>query len=260
MIHWNPDPVLFAVGPLQIRWYSLMFLIGFTIGFQIIKRMCLRDGKPVEKLDTLLVWVVLATIIGARLGHCLFYDPDYYLSHPLDILKVWEGGLASHGGTLGVILALVMFSRRNPEFGTMWLLDHVCVPVPLVASLIRVGNVMNSEILGKPWNGPWSFVFTRVDQVPRHPGQLYESLAYMILFAINYTLYRKNPDRPAGFFFGLTIFWIFAARILLETFKENQEPFENGMLLNMGQILSIPLALAGLAIFVRALRAKPAKA
>lgn len=256
MIHWNASPEIFTVGPLQVRWYSLMFIIGFAVGFKMMEWMCKREGKPLEKLDTLLFYVMGGTLIGARLGHCLFYEPGYYLSHPLEILMVWKGGLASHGGTAGVIFALWLFSRRNPEFSISWLLDHLAVPTALVAGLIRIGNFFNSEILGRPFDGPWAVIFDRVDQVPRHPAQLYESASYLILFIINIILYKTNPRRPAGFMFGFIMIWIFSARIILEYFKENQESFEAGMLLNMGQLLSIPFILMGIFLVIRALTEK----
>ncbi len=254
MIHWNADPNLLTLGPIQIRWYSLMFIIGFGIGFKMIESMCKREGKPIEKLDTLLFYVMGGTLLGARLGHTLFYEPGYYLSHPIEILMVWRGGLASHGGTAGVMLALWIFSRRNKEFSMLWLLDRLAVPTAVISGLIRIGNLFNSEILGKPTDVAWAFVFEKVDQIPRHPAQLYESIAYFILFGINIWLYKRNFYRKPGFIFGFTMIWIFLARIFLEFFKENQEPFEAGMLMNMGQILSIPFVLLGLYLVIRALR------
>lgn len=262
VIQWHPDPVLLELGPLKLRWYSLMFLIGFTYGYHVVKKMFIREGRPIASLDSLLVHIVLGTMIGARLGHCLFYDPGFYLSHPIEILKVWEGGLASHGGTLGVILALWLFCRKHPEFSFLWILDRISVPVAFVASLIRIGNLMNSEIIGKPTDLPWAFVFERVDpqHLPRHPAQLYESLSYMTCFFITSSIYRRNPSPPKGLLFGITIFWIFTWRIIWELVKENQEAFENGMLLNMGQLLSLPFILVSGWLIVRALRAKPDEA
>jgi len=255
VIHWNVDPNLVEFGFLRIRWYGMMFLTGFTIGYFIIRRVCLREGKNFERLENLLIYLVAGTAIGARLGHCLFYEPEFYFSHPLEILKIWEGGLASHGGTIGVVFAIWLYSRRYPEFGLIWILDRVSIPVPLVAAFIRIGNVMNSEILGRPSDVPWAFIFERVDKVPRHPAQLYESLAYLVLFIINMVLYRRNPNPRPGLLLGLTLAWIFAWRIAIEVFKENQEPFEAGMFLNMGQLLSLPFVAVGLFLVVRALRA-----
>ena len=251
---WNVEPDIVHLGPARIRWYGLMFLLGFTIGYFIIKKMCERENRSFERLEGLLIYVVLGTAIGARLGHCLFYEPDYYLAHPIEILKIWEGGLASHGGTVGVMLAIWLFSRKHTEFAFMWIVDRLCVPVGLIAGLIRIGNLMNSEILGRPSNVPWAFVFQRVDQVPRHPAQLYESFSYFVLFAINMLIYRKNCRPPSGLLFGISMIWIFSWRIVWEFFKENQEQFEKGMTLNMGQLLSIPFILMGIFFVVRALR------
>ncbi len=222
----------------------------------MIEWMCKREGKPLDKLDNCLFYVMGGTLLGARLGHCLFYEPGYYLSHPIEILMVWRGGLASHGGALGVLLALWIFSRKNREFSFSWLLDHLAVPLALIAALIRIGNLFNSEILGRPADVPWAFVFERVDQVPRHPAQLYESLAYFALFGINLLFYKIGMHRRPGFIFGFSMIWIFAARMILELLKENQEAFEAGMILNMGQILSIPFVLLGVFLVVQALTQK----
>jgi prolipoprotein diacylglyceryl transferase len=205
------------------------------------------------------LYLVAGTTIGARLGHCLFYAPGYYLARPLEILKIWEGGLASHGGTAGVIIALWMFSRKNPEFTFMWLLDRVSVPVALVACFIRFGNLMNSEILGRPTDLPWAVIFEKVDQLPRHPAQVYESLTYLALFIVTMTIYRKSKTPPApGLLFGISMVWIFGSRIGWEFLKENQEAFEAGMLLNMGQLLSIPFVILGIYLMKRARSQSPA--
>lgn len=246
MIHWNVNPILVDFGPVQIRWYGVCFLVAFLIGHRIVTWMCEREGKPLEALDSLLTYIIVGTIVGARLGHVLFYDPKYYFDHLLEIPQVWKGGLASHGGTLGVIIAIWLFCRKHKEYPVAWVWDRICVPVPMVAGFIRIGNLMNSEIIGKPANVPWSFVFEKIDRVPRHPAQLYESLSYFTLFLINLTIYRRNPKSPPGLIFGLAMVWIFASRMVLEIFKENQEPFEAGMFMNMGQLLSIPFVLLGL--------------
>jgi phosphatidylglycerol:prolipoprotein diacylglycerol transferase len=258
MIHWHPNPILLELGPVQVRWYGLCFLAGFMIGYQFIRWVCRREGKPEAALDTLLTYLIVGTIIGARLGHCLFYDPGYYLAHPFEILEVWKGGLASHGGTLGVFIALLLFSRKHKEFPIAWLFDRVSIPVALTAAFIRLGNLMNSEIIGKPSNVAWSFIFDRVDQVPRHPAQIYESLTYLCLFFVTATIYKRNPKPPSGLIFGLSMIWIFASRVGLEYFKENQEPFEAGMFMNMGQILSFPFIILGIVMVVRALRSQKA--
>lgn len=251
MIEWSVDPDLIAFGPLRIRWYGLMFLAGFTIGYFIVRDMCRREGKSFARLENLLIYLVAGTAIGARLGHCLFYEPGYYLSNPIEIFKIWKGGLASHGGTVGVMIAIWLYARRHPEFSILWIFDRLSIPVALVASFIRIGNLMNSEILGRPANVPWAFVFKRVDEIPRHPAQLYESLTYFALFVLSYALYLRNPKRVPGFFFGLLMVWIFGWRIILEFFKENQEAFEASMPLNMGQLLSIPFVVLGIYVLVR---------
>ena len=257
MIHWNPSPDIFSIGPLHIRWYSMMFLIGFTTAYQMFIWFCRREKKPTIYLDSLLIYAFVGCTIGARLGHCFFYEPDYFLtswSHALEILMIWRGGLASHGGTVGVMLALWLFSRKHREFSFMWLLDHAIIPVALTAALIRFGNLMNSEIVGNPTNVAWAFIFDRVDQVPRHPAQIYESLTYLVLFAITTTMYARRKDLPGGLIFGISMIWIFTSRIFWEYFKQNQVPFESGMAMNMGQILSFPFVAIGIWLVWRALR------
>lgn len=251
MIEWSVDPDLIAFGPLRIRWYGLMFLAGFTIGYFIVRDMCRREGKPFARLENLLIYLVAGTAIGARLGHCLFYEPGYYLSNPIEIFKIWKGGLASHGGTVGVMIAVWIYTRRYPEFPFIWIADRLSAPIALVASFIRIGNLMNSEILGRPTNVPWAFVFKRVDEIPRHPAQLYESLTYFALFILLYALYLRDPKRRPGLLFGIMLTWIFGWRIILEFFKENQEAFEAAMPLNMGQLLSVPFVVLGIYILVR---------
>lgn len=244
MIQWDVSPILIEFGAVKVRWYGLMFVMGFAGGLHLMRWICKREGKNPEAMENLLIYMILGTTIGARLGHCLFYDPVYYLSNPLKILYIWEGGLASHGGTAGVILSVYMFLKKHPDFSFVWLLDRLSIPAALTATFIRIGNLMNSEILGKPTDGTWGFVFSKVDSIPRHPAQLYESASYFLillsLLAIyKFTEWRKKP----GFMFGVGIGTIFLARIFIEFFKENQEAFEQGMLLNMGQLLSIPFVM-----------------
>jgi prolipoprotein diacylglyceryl transferase len=222
-----------------------------------MKKVCEWEGKPTEKLDSLLVHLVLGTTIGARLGHCLFYDPVYYLSNPIEIFKIWEGGLASHGGVLGVLIATWIFIRKNPEFSLMWLYDRLVIFTVLTGGFIRLGNLMNSEIIGRPTDGSWGIVFDRVDQIPRHPAMVYESLCYFGIFAIVWPLYLKFKSKtPAGLPFGLTIALVFICRFLIEFVKENQSSFENQMAINMGQLLSLPFIAAGLYFVFRSLKAK----
>lgn len=255
MIHWDVSPTLVHLGPLQLRWYGLMFLAGFLIGYKVMKTMCQWEGKPTEKVDSLLTHVFLGTLIGARLGHCLFYEPKFYLSHPLEIFKIWQGGLASHGGGLGVIFAVWLFSRKNPEFSWTWVFDRVALLTVLTGGFIRIGNLMNSEIIGRPTDVPWAFVFERVDKLPRHPTQIYESLCYFTIALLGWLTYRKYKSKlPPLRLFGLVLALIFLSRFVIEFFKENQESFESAMILNMGQLLSIPFFLVGAFFYWRSFR------
>jgi phosphatidylglycerol---prolipoprotein diacylglyceryl transferase len=255
LIHWNYGPEIFSLGPLHLRWYGLMFLTGFSIGFQLMKKVCVWENKDVEKLDQLLFYIFLGTLIGARLGHCLFYDFTYYSEHPLEIFAVWQGGLASHGGGTGVIIALYLFSRKNPEFSLWWLLDRIAVFTVMTGGFIRIGNLMNSEILGKPTDGSWGVVFERVDLIPRHPAMIYESICYFLIFAVTYKVYLKFKEKtPPGLLFGLVISMIMSCRFAIEFFKEPQSAFEKDMFINMGQILSLPFIALGIYLVVRALR------
>ena len=249
-IIWDIDPVILQIyGPFGIRWYSLLFLLGFLIGHAAFGKFLRDAGKPVDLREPLLYYVVFGTIIGARLGHCLFYDPVHYLTHPLDILQTWEGGLASHGGYLGVMVALFLFSRKHRETSFFWLADRVAIVAILAGCFIRLGNFFNSEVIGKPSELPWAMIFARIDQIPRHPTQIYEALSYLAVSIILYTVYRLAQKNPLeGRLYGLVMVLGYGMRIFLETFKENQERFEDGMLLNMGQLLSIPFILLGLCL------------
>ena len=252
-IQWDVSPEIFSLGPLTIRWYGLLFASGFFIGYYLMQAIYKRENKPLANLDALLWYVLLGTVIGARLGHCLFYEPEYYLSNPVEILKIWEGGLASHGGTAGVFLALWLYSRRRPQEPFGWLADRLAIPTALTATFIRLGNLFNSEIYGKITTLPWAFIFERVDPHPRHPTQLYEASVYFVLFLLllylywrRFTFYEK-PYRPLGLFLS----WVFGWRILIEFVKEPQAPFETALPLNMGQLLSIPLVALGLYLLLR---------
>jgi prolipoprotein diacylglyceryl transferase len=190
---------------------------------------------------------MMGTIIGARLGHCLFYEPDYYLANPLRILEIWKGGLASHGGTIGILVALALYARKNTDQPLGWLMDRLTVSVALTAACIRLGNFFNSEIVGKPTELPWAIVFERLDQIPRHPAMLYESVSYFVLCGVCFYLYATRIDTlKRGFLTGLLLVWIFTSRFLLEFVKENQVAFESGLPLNMGQLLSLPFVALGI--------------
>lgn len=245
-IYWDVDPTLFTAGPFTVRWYGLLFALGFFVGFLIMRSVYRREGKPEEDLDPLLLYMLAGTIVGARLGHVFFYHPEFYLSHPVEILRIWKGGLASHGGALGILTALYLYSRRHLDQPYLWLLDRMAIPVALAGSLIRLGNVFNSEILGKAADVPWAFIFARIDQVPRHPVQLYESLAYLLIFAGLLLIYkRKGPRVSTGLLSGLFLVAVFAARFFLEFFKVRQASFGGELPLSMGQLLSVPLVFVG---------------
>ncbi|MDE5811988.1 MAG: prolipoprotein diacylglyceryl transferase [Muribaculaceae bacterium] len=254
-ITWNADPTLFHLGPLTVRWYGLMFAIGFLIGYKIVERMFKHEGAPERWLGILLIWLGVGTIVGARLGHCLFYEPDYYLHNPAKILCIWEGGLASHGGTIGCIITVILFSVFTTKRSPLWTFDRICVPTALVGCLIRLGNLFNSEIYGHQTDLPWGFIFARNgDTWASHPTQLYEALTYLALFVLLMWMYwRRNAERRPGLLFGVFLTVCFGARFFIEFVKNNQEAFEDSMALNMGQILSIPFVLLGIFFIIRAL-------
>ena len=279
-INWNPS---LTFGP--FRWYSLCWLIGLALAYFIVRKLfkeqkidertVMKNGKKeVENVfDPLFIYCFVGILVGARLGHCLFYQPDYFLSSGQHIVEMllpihflpdggWKftgyEGLASHGGTLGLMIALVLYVRWS-KLNVWTVLDNIAIATGTTACFIRLGNLMNSEIIGKPTDLPWAFIFERVDMVPRHPGQLYEAIAYAVLFIIMWWLYRKSrqsgasvPSVGTGFFFGFCLTYIFTFRFLIEFTKDIQEDFEASMLLNMGQLLSIPFVLLGIWCMVKA--------
>ncbi|MGR9106949.1 MAG: prolipoprotein diacylglyceryl transferase [Gammaproteobacteria bacterium] len=252
---WNVDPVLFSWGPITVRWYGLLFALGFFQGFVILNWMFRREGRPVEDLDDLFVYVFVGVLVGARLGHCLFYDPEFYLSHPLEILKIWKGGLASHGGAIGVLLAGYLFSRSRKRYTALWLLDRGALGLATVSFFIRLGNLFNSEIVGLETTAPWAFVFERVDNLPRHPVQLYEALSYLAISGVMLYGYLKWVNRMAdGFLIGIYMILMFSARFFLEFFKTPQASYALENLLSVGQWLSIPFFIAGVYLVVRGYR------
>jgi len=258
-IHWNVSPEIFSLGPLHVRWYGLMFAIGFLFGYQHVEKMFKHESLELKWLESLFIYIVVATILGARLGHVLFYGWDYYSQHPIEILYVWQGGLASHGGTLGILIALIIWSKKISKRNVLWVLDRVVVPTALVAALIRFGNLMNSEIYGHQTDLPWGFIFERNHEtVAKHPTQIYEMLSYMITFGVMLYMYWKTKAKDyQGLIFGAFITMIFGARFFIEFIKEEQEAFEKGMALNMGQILSIPFVVAGIILIVLAVKKGP---
>ena len=260
-ILWNPDLVAFHIGSFSLRWYSLCWLLGLLAAYLIVRRLYKEQKIRPELFDPLFIYCFVGILIGSRLGHCLFYEPGYFLSsfkHMVEmILPIrfladgsWRftgyEGLASHGGTIGLIIALWLYVRRTKV--NLWrVLDNVAIATPVTACLIRLGNLMNSEIIGKVTDVPWAFIFERVDMLPRHPGQLYEAVAYAVFFFIGWYFYRKQPERVGtGFFFGMCITLIFTARFFIEFTKDIQEAFEASMALNMGQLLSLPFIALGL--------------
>ena len=257
-ITWDVDPILFELGPLSIRWYGLLFAAAFLIGYYIMQNIIKREGFPTEWMDSLLLYMMLGTVLGARFGHVFFYQWDYFQDHLLEILQVWKGGLASHGAAIGIIFSLWLWSRKVSKQPLMWVLDRIVITIALAAVFIRFGNLMNHEIVGAPWDGPWAFLFTRAgyaELVPRHPAQIYEALSYLVLFGILAALYYKtSAHRRPGLLFGVFLIGQFTARFFIEFFKEVQVAFEEGMSFNMGQILSLPLIALGVFFLIRALR------
>lgn len=264
-ILWNPDLYAFKIGGFDIRWYSLCWIVGIVLAYFLVKHLYKEQKVKDEYFDPLFIYCFIGILAGARLGHCLFYEPTYFLSswdhivemilpirHMADGSWKWIGyeGLASHGGTLGLMIALYLYYRKTHM--NLWhVLDDIAIATPITACFIRLGNLMNSEIIGKVTDVPWAFIFERVDKVPRHPGQLYEAIAYALFFLIGWYFYRKRPEKVGtGFFFGLCLTLIFSFRFIIEYTKDVQESFESGMLINMGQLLSIPFIAIGIACMI----------
>ena len=258
-IIWNVDPEIVRIGSWPLRWYGLLFATGFLIGVQLMIHMFRTEQKPLADTDSLLLTTVISTILGARLGHFLFYEPYVFLQDPLYIITPPFGGLASHGGILGIGIGLWLYSRRQSSQTSgqsfLWVSDRICIVGALAGAFIRFGNLMNSEIFGKPTDVPWAFVFLRdhqFSQVPRHPTQLYESLSYLILFVGLFWYWKNYRNQAApGTMLGICLVWVFGLRLVWEFFKENQVGFEDSMSLNMGQLLSIPAILLGLVLLLR---------
>jgi prolipoprotein diacylglyceryl transferase len=258
-IVWNTDPTLISFAGLEIRWYGALFALAYLLGYQTIHWIYQHEGRDTQHLERLSVYLVIATIAGARLGHCLLYDPGYYLSHPWKIPAFWEGGLASHGGGLGVLLALYIHKRQSGET-YLWLLDRFAIPTALVGMLIRLGNLFNSEIYGTPTNLPWAFIFERIDQIPRHPAQLYEAIAYGLIFVGLLMFYRRLGNKlKNGMIFGLFLVLVFSSRFAVEFVKTKQAAYTTDVWLSTGQILSLPFIGVGLILIYMALRGSDIK-
>jgi prolipoprotein diacylglyceryl transferase len=265
-ITWNVDPELFNIFGIPIRYYGILFVGGLILGLYILKWMFEKEKIPLKNLDILAIYGMIGIFVGARLGHCLFYEPSYYLSHPLEMIlpihqKIGGGykfigyqGLASHGGAIGLILALICYAKKTKE-SFLHTVDLIAVVTPLCGCFIRLGNLMNSEIIGNVTDVPWAFIFTREDGFPRHPAQLYEAIAYLLIFFVTFYLYKTKREKLRdGFFFGLALTLIFVSRFFIEFIKEEQVAFEEHMTLDMGQWLSVPFIILGIAFLVYGLK------
>ncbi|MFP4556813.1 MAG: prolipoprotein diacylglyceryl transferase [Bacteroidales bacterium] len=254
-IVWDINPEIFSLGPLSVRYYGVFWAMSFLLGYMIFERFVKKENLPENYLDTLTIYVAIGTIVGARLGHCLFYEPEYYLSNPIEILKIWRGGLASHGAAIGIILSLYLFSKRTKK-PLIYILDRIVIVVALAGVLIRLGNLMNSEIYGVETSLPWGFIFARNQEVvPKHPTQIYEALSYLAGYITLHLTYIKTDAKPKpGLLFGMFLIFIFATRFLIEFIKQPQVGFEQDMVLNMGQWLSLPFIIAGIFFIFSALK------
>ena len=271
-INWNLDPEIIKIFGVSIRYYGLIFVVGVILSFNILSQLCVKESISPFHLDELTVYGLIGIVVGARVGHCLFYESAYYLSHPLEVILpvtflpsggikfIGYQGLASHGGLLGLLTALSLHSRKN-KFSIAKTLDLIAIVSGLSFGLIRIGNFMNSEIIGTPTTKPWAVIFERVDNLPRHPAQLYEAISYFIIFMLMMIIYhRKKGHLKNGFFFGLGCVLFFTIRFLIEFVKEGQVGFENGMTLNIGQLLSLPFIAAGVGLTVYGVwRTKPSR-
>lgn len=280
-ITWNVDPVAFSLGPLQVRWYGICWAVGFLLGYILMSKVYKHEKMPEWSMDSLLLYMLVSTVIGARLGHCLFYEPEYYLSHPVEILKVWEGGLASHGGAIGILIGLWLYVRHfnkstkkekseKQHITYLWILDRIVIPVCLVGALIRLGNMFNSEIYGTPTTLPWGFVFVRGNEqftgpdgqlLPCHPTGLYEAFFCLVAMVLLLWMYYKRDlgDKRPGLMFGTFLIIIFGSRIAIEFLKNVQVAFEKNMAFDMGQWLSVPFVIVGIVMIVRSFRRQSVK-
>ncbi len=252
---WDVNPVLFDFGSVRVFWYGLLFATPILLGTQLMKWIFAREGKSVDLVDAGFTYAFIGIVVGARLGHCLFYDPSYYLANPMKILAVWEGGLASHGGGLGVIIAFYFFAKKY-KINLLWLLDRMTMPTIIFAFFVRMGNLMNSEILGRETDVPWAIIFARVDNVPRHPAQLYEAITYFFIFILLFAVYKYSKKLNQGLLFGLFLSLVFTARLLIEFVKERQASYGSDFFLNTGQMLSLPFLLIGLGLIVYSMKQK----
>jgi len=256
-MEWSVDPDILSIGFFKLRYYSLLFLTGLLGGYLLVKKIYGAEQKPVQWVEPLFTYIFIGTVIGMRLGHTLFYEPEYYLSHPLEILRIDKGGYASHGGFAGVIVAIYLYCKKYKEIGFLWLTDRVSIAAMFCAGCIRLGNFFNSEILGRATDFPLAITFTLVDNIPRHPAQLYEAFGYFVIAGVLYAVYRRyDRDVPKGLLFGLVLILGMSWRFIVEFVKEPQVAFESTMALNMGQWLSLPFILIGGFLVKRTLDAR----
>ena len=260
LIHWNISPEAFSLGPLTVRWYGLLYGCAFIASYYAFKELLKFDKLPDDFADSALIYMIVGTIVGARLGDCFFYHPKYYLQNPIEIFAVWKGGLSSHGGAVGILTALYLFGRTMHK-PYIWVLDRVVIVIGVAGFFIRMGNLMNSEIYGHATTLPWGFIFERNGEtVPKHPTQIYEALYYALTYTILRFVYRKCDNRPRPFFiFGLFLIMVFGFRFCIEFIKNPQEEFEQNMMFNMGQLLSSPFIILGIiSLIVSTRQKKPA--
>lgn len=259
---WDVNPEIFHIGSFSVRWYGLLFALGFLVGMQVMTHIFKKENKPVADTDSLLIFMVVAAILGARVGHFLFYEPEVLFSNPLEVILPPYRGLASHGAFFPIMLGLWLYSRRASSRASgqtfLWVTDRIAITVAFAGACIRFGNLMNSEIVGRPTDVPWAFIFlnnSEYEKIPRHPAQLYESLSCLVLFFLLFWLWNRNKERtPQGSLLGIFLIWVFSLRFLYEYLKENQVAFENNLPLNMGQFLSIPVVLIGIYFLIRSYR------
>ena len=267
VINWQTDPIAFRLGSVQVAWYGLLFALAFFVGNYFLITLFKNEGRSTELVDKFFTYVFVAIVVGARLGHCLFYDWSYYSQNPLKILMIWEGGLASHGGVLGLFIATYLFCKKYKEVKFLWLLDRLGLTVLLTAPFIRLGNFINSEIVGIATSQFWGVKFlnhltTRPDLlvdgqvVARHPVQLYEALLYFLLFLFFYAFYHFNKNNPSGLLISLLLIFVFSGRFLLEFLKVRQASYALELSFSIGQWLSMPAVVVGICLLIYCLKKK----
>lgn len=270
-IIWNPDPVIFELGRFSIRWYSVFLVLSFYISYRFMVHIFRREGKPEDALISYGLFIIAGLFLGGRLMHCLVYEPEYYLKYPWDIIKPWRGvlgqnavfvgyqGMSGHGSALGIVIGIALNSIRT-KISMIWMVDRIALFGPLIGFFVRIGNLFNSEILGKTSELPWAFVFGRTNGIARHPVQIYEALAYLVVFVFSYRFYRKKAghEKP-GEILGFVLLLVYSSRFVIEFFKAKQSDVETGMALNMGHLLSIPFIIAGLILLFRPVKKKEVK-